>query len=429
MTAQNKVADLGDIGSDVSAGISPYPIADKPRSRSNKAERLERENRGIVRLGEFDLFDIRGGQDIRGDSIALAVSRSIAAKYHVDYMDLYDVTLLELAQWVGDKGHDRRKDTRRNLTVIEQRLASIRDHSTAMFNKFARNRAPKMNTGRGIRPKLTYRDDLIELADSMQVNGKPLTDMQRALWVNEAGYERAESDMYSPYLTSMGKAADVIGTDSVHAYGAQPIGLPEIESAGLRHSDILERLAAVNCSKADRELVVDSLASVRTSKRKLTDDDGNVTREYRHNVQWVNVRLAAKARGDRRGQKPIRKAVERVLTALSKVDVSTDRVACNDASYPVMVRHKGMPYWYMDAVIEPNIPVKDKSVQEDIPLMGWDNLNDCGHDPENHPTDCPVRVARRARIEAIYSLPTGEDKTQSRLEYHRTLRGIGATLS
>lgn len=298
-----------------------------------------------------------------------------------------------------------------------------------MFNKFARNIAPKLNAGTGTRPKLTYTDDLITLADSMLVNGMHMNDKQSALWVNEAGYERAESDIYSPYLTSMGKVANVLGTDSSRAYGGQPIGLPEIEAAGLRNAELIERLQVADILNIDRQLVIDSLASVRTSKRKLTDDDGNVTRVFRHNVQWVNVRSAAKARGDKRGQKAIKAAVTRTIEAVSNLAVSTDRVACNDASYPVIERHKHDDSCYHGIVIVPSEPITDSKPQEDIPLMGWDNLNDCGHVDDDHPTDCPVRVARKARIEAIYSLPTTGNRNQNRLAYAQALQGIGATLS
>ncbi len=425
MTTRHKVAVTGDKVDAITYGESTLKAGDKVRNRSKKAARLERENRGIERLAEFDIFRIRAGFDVRGDSITSAICRAIASKYHVDYVDLHTRTVDELAAWIGDKGYDRRKDTRRNLTDIETKLASIRDHSAAMFNKFARNIAPKLNAGTGTRPKLTYTDDLITLADSMLVNGMHMSDKQSALWVNEAGYERAESDMYSPYLTSMGKVADVLGADSSRAYGGQPIGLPEIETAGLRQADLIERLQAADILNKDRQLVIDSLASVRTSKRKLTDKDGVVTRVFRHNVQWVNVRLAANARGDKRGQKAIKAAVKRTIEAISTLAVSTDRLACNDASYPVMVRHKGMPYWYMDAVVEPNIPVKDTSVSEDIPLMGYGDTVDCGHMTDDHPTDCIVRVQRRARIDAIYSLPTTGNKNRIRLAYARALRGIG----
>ncbi len=433
-----KLAPTGEKDA-VSYGDSTLKVEGNVRSRSTKADRLAREDRGIVRLGEFDIFTIRAGFDVRGDSIAHAIARGIASKYHIDYGDLFDRTMSELAQWVGDIGYDRRRDTSRNLTVIEQNLSAIRDHSAAMFTKFARGIAPKMSTGRGIRPKLTYRQDVDALADSQRVNGKPMTTLQRELWRYSYTYERAESDIYSPYITSLGDMSDVIGSDSPHSYGGFPYGVPEIECAGLRHSDILERLEVVECPEIDRAVTSDALASLRQSTRRVEvkDSDGKVlidpitgepTKRFSQYIEWERVRTNAKARGDKRGQRAIKSAVKRTLFAVRKVDVSTDRETVANADYwSIGATHTHTITCKHEPIIVPALPVKDDKPQEDIPLMGWGNLNDCGHYDEDHPANCPVRVARRVRVEAIYNLPEGSSILQGRLEYHRQLQRIGAT--
>ncbi len=436
MTTRNKVDHSTDIGDALGYGIDTLTDDAKPRNRSTKAELLDRQNRGIGRLGEFDILQIRAGYDVRGDSITSAICRDIASGYHIDFVDLHTATVDELAQWVGDKGYDRRKDLRRNLTDIEQNLAAIRDHPEAMFAKFARDKAPKLNTGLGIRPKLTYVDDIDKVADSMRINGSHMTPLQGELWRKEYRYARAESDIYSPYLTSLGQEAAAVAADSTKAYGGQPLGLPHIEAAGLRHSDIMDRLLAADIPDKDRRLTVDTLANMRQSKRRVEVKDyngdvlidpntGEPIKRFSQYVEWINVRTSAKERGDKRGQKAIRTAVERTLKAIANLSVSTDRLACNDATYPKVTRHKGMPYWYMNAVIEPTLPVKDKSVQEDKPLMGYGKVVDCGHKDEEHPAECPIRIARRLRIESLFQLHNDPDKNAMRLRYARTLTYIG----
>lgn len=430
-----------DEKSAVSYGESTVKVDGNVRSRSTKSARLAREDRGIFRLSEFDIFTIRAGADVRGDSIAHAICRAIASKYHIDFGDLFDRTMSELAQWVGDIGYDRRRDTSRNLTVIERNLAAIRDHSSAMWTKFARGIAPKMSTGRGTRPKLTYSQDIDHIADSQRVNGKPMTTLQRELWRYSYSYERAESDIYSPYITSMGDMSDVIGSDSVHSYGGFPVGVPEIECAGLRRVDILERLEVANIPRKDLALTSDALASLRQSSRRIEVKDsdgiplihpttGEPIKRFSQYVEWVRVRHNAITRGDKRGQRAIKSAVIRTLIAVANVQVSTDRETIANADYwSIGATHTHTLTCKHEPIIVPTLPVKDTKPQEDIPLMGWDNLNDCGHTDEDHPTDCPVRIARRLRIETVYELPQGSGINQSRLFYHKALQQIGATVA
>jgi hypothetical protein len=322
------------------------------------------------------------------------------------------------------------------MTIVEQNLAAMRDHPENMVSKFAKNNAKHMPTGRGIRPKMSYSRDANMTADNMRVNGEHMDDKQRSLWLKEFRYQRAESDMYSPWITSLGDMAEIVGSDSPHAYGGVPAGIPEREAAGVRHSHIMDRLQVADIPDKDRLLVIDSLANIRTSQRKITDENGEPTKEYRHNVEWVKVRNSAKARGDKRGQKAIKAAVSRVLEAIDNLPVNTDRLTCNDTSYRITSRHKHNDMCKHDIGFLTNYPIEptDKAKEKarlnpvNAPYTpGTKSMYSCEH-AEDCPEDCPQKVQRKARINALDRLDREVDMPQARLSYLLEIDRIGGPL-
>lgn len=404
---------------------------------SRAAGRRGRVARGMPMLAAVDAFAV---ESAAVGSAASRICDAVAVKFHIDGGDLLAVVTDSLAGWLGADDPIDRADRLHSLTAaavecdhseyaagaagrrfqcIDQcatrRADAASKRGRALIRKIARNAAPRLSTGRGTRPRLVDPTDWDDLSTHPLVtrwdgdgDGRvttPMTDAESDQWVHTSGYERAESDLYSPMVTAYGDLSPIIGSDSTHAYGGPPLGVPERDTAGLSTASLVERIDAVDAPTIDKRAAVDALAAVKLSARGA------------YSVEWSRVVDSAAARGDTRHRVTLSRAVERVLTAAAVVVVDTDRATDDRAEWTAPARHSctttcthaGPVRWGSDSrtAAEMQLPA---------PMVTGSRFK-CEHAVDSCPRDCAARVHRAEWIDAVERCTTRAE--YARLVIHR----------
>lgn len=360
--------------------------ASHERTESRKVRRAQAIVEGLPRLATLPLMAIGAN-----GSLAERISRAVAAKYHIEYGTLFDYVTDDIAVYFGR--HPGKVATYRN----EPKRA------VGLWRNACHRRAWRMATGGGSRPTLTVDPDTVdEIASRVAVvsNGtvRGMTDSESATWIRTRGYERAESELFSPWLRATGDSAPAVG--SPHPFGQSASDVPERESAGLRRQDLAAVLeSSYACCPIVRMFGEATVAaSIAAYDATETTESGSVR------IRWAPVLAAYRANGGQGSLRTVKRHVSACVQYASTLGTVADRPVSDTGEPWAANRTPSYPYRV------PAIWVRGSGESYLASLFGIPEYqtepdSQCAEHSAEHgcPHGCPTRIARRIRIERTYT--------------------------